>query len=42
MEGQGEHGRAVGSVRLWESIVAVGFLLFGALVVFDSRRLGAA
>ena len=42
MEGQGEHGRAVGSVRLWESIVAVGFLLFGALVVVDSRRLGAA
>ena len=42
MEGQGEHGRAVGSVRLWEAIVAVGFLLFGALVVWDSRRLGAA
>jgi len=42
MEGQGEHGRAVGSVRVWEALVAVGFLLFGALVVWDSRRLGAS
>jgi len=42
MESQGEHGRAVGSVRLWEAIVAVGFLAFGAIVVWDSRRLGAA
>lgn len=39
---QGDHGRAVGSVRLWEAIVAVAFLIFGAVVVFDSRRLGAS
>ncbi len=34
--------RAVGSVRLWEIIVAVSFFVFGAIVVWDSRRLGAA
>jgi hypothetical protein len=33
--------RAVGSVRLWEAIVAIGFLVFGAVVVWDSRRLGS-
>lgn len=33
--------RAVGSMRLWEIIVAVGFLAFGGLVVWDSRRLGS-
>ncbi|HET7728777.1 MAG TPA: tripartite tricarboxylate transporter TctB family protein [Usitatibacter sp.] len=38
---QGEEGRAVGSVRVWEVIVALGFLAFGALVVWDSRRLGS-
>ena len=36
-----QQGRAVGSVRLWEAIVAIGFILFGGLVVWDSRRLGA-
>ena len=35
------HDRAVGSVRVWEAAVAVGFFLFGALVVWDSRRLGS-
>ena len=34
--------RAVGSVRVWEVIVAVAFLVFGAVVIWDSRRLGAA
>ncbi len=33
--------KAVGSVRLWEIIVAAIFLVFGAIVVWDSRRLGA-
>jgi len=39
MEQQDE--RAVGSVRLWEVVVAAIFLVFGAIVVWDSRRLGA-
>jgi len=34
--------KAVGSIRLWEIVVAGIFLAFGALVVFDSRRLGAS
>jgi hypothetical protein len=33
--------RAVGSVRTWEVLVAACFLAFGAVVVWDSRRLGA-
>jgi putative tricarboxylic transport membrane protein len=33
--------KAVGSVRAWEAIVAVVFFAFGALVVWDSRRLGS-
>jgi hypothetical protein len=33
--------RAVGSVRVWDAMVAVAIFLFGALVVWDSRRLGA-
>ena len=41
MEQQREHGRVVGSVRVWENIVAGLFLAFGAIVVWDSRRLGA-
>ena len=32
---------AVGSVRLWEIVIAGFFLAFGAVVVWDSRRLGA-
>lgn len=37
----GQQDRAVGSVRMWEAIVAAGFLVFGAVVVWDSRRLGS-
>jgi putative tricarboxylic transport membrane protein len=33
--------KAVGSVRAWEAVVAALFLVFGAVVVWDSRRLGA-
>jgi len=33
--------RAVGSVRHWEILVGAVFLAFGALVVWDSQRLGA-
>ena len=32
---------AVGSVRAWEIVVAALILAFGAVVVWDSRRLGA-
>ena len=35
------HERAVGSVRTWEIVVGVLFLVFGAIVVWDSQRLGA-
>jgi hypothetical protein len=35
-------GSAVGSTRVWEIIVGVFFLAVGAIVVYDSRRLGAA
>ena len=38
---EGREARAVGSVRVWECIVAAGFLVFGGLVVWDSRRLGS-
>ena len=34
-------GRAVGSTRTWELIVALLFLAFGALVMWDSWRIGA-
>ena len=33
--------RAVGSVRTWDAVVAVLFFIFGAVVVWDSRRLGS-
>jgi putative tricarboxylic transport membrane protein len=33
--------KAVGTVRAWEILVASLFLAFGALVVWESRRLGA-
>jgi hypothetical protein len=38
-----EHGegRAVGSVRVWEAAVAGAFFAFGAVVVWESRRLGS-
>lgn len=38
----GQQDRAVGSVRGWDAVVAVLFVGFGALVIWDSRRLGAA
>jgi len=33
--------KAVGSVRVWEIVVAALFLVAGALVIYDSRRLGS-
>jgi hypothetical protein len=36
-----QENKAVGSVRAWEFLVAALFLVFGAVVVWDSRRLGA-
>ncbi len=39
---EGRNDRAVGSVRAWDAAVAVAFLLFGAVVVWESRRLGSA
>ena len=38
---QGHEQRAVGSVRAWEAGVAIAFLVFGAVVMWDSRRLGS-
>ena len=37
-----QQDRAVGSTRAWEIGTAIFFLAVGALVVFDSRRLGAS
>ena len=39
---QQPHDRAVGSVRLWEAVVAAAFFIFGAVVVWDSQRLGSS
>jgi putative tricarboxylic transport membrane protein len=39
---QQSHDRAVGSVLAWEVVVAVAFFVFGAVVVWDSQRLGAS
>ena len=36
-----QHGRAVGSMRAWEIGGAIFFLIVGAIVVYDSRRLGS-
>jgi hypothetical protein len=36
-----QENKAVGTVRAWEIAVAAAFLAFGAVVVWDSRRLGA-
>ena len=33
--------KAVGSVRQWESLVAVLFLVFGSIVMWDSWRIGS-
>jgi putative tricarboxylic transport membrane protein len=40
-EQEQDHGRAVGSTRLWEIITAASFFVVGAIVVWDSRRLGS-
>lgn|SRR5690242_11667796 len=37
-----QQDKAVGSIRLWEILVAVFFLVFGAVVSWDSHRLGAS
>ena len=42
LEQDQDPGRAVGSTRVWEIIVGVFFLAAGSIVVYDSRRLGAA
>ena len=34
--------KAVGSVRLWEIVVAVSFFVVGAVVSWDSHRLGSS
>ena len=39
-EGQ-QRGRPVGSMRAWEILIAALFLVFGSVVVWESRRLGA-
>ena len=36
-----EQDKAVGSVRAWEVIVALLFLVVGSIVVWESRRLGS-
>ena len=36
-----QQDKAVGTVRLWEIVVAVLFLAAGTLVVWESRRLGS-
>jgi hypothetical protein len=33
--------KAIGTIRVWEFVVAAIFLAFGALVVWESRRLGS-
>jgi putative tricarboxylic transport membrane protein len=38
---QEKGGRSVGSIRLWELVVAALFLIFGAGVMWDSWRIGA-
>jgi putative tricarboxylic transport membrane protein len=38
---QETQGKAFGSVRLWELVVALLFLVFGAGVMWDSWRIGA-
>jgi putative tricarboxylic transport membrane protein len=39
---EGQQDRAVGSVRVWDAVVSALFIAFGSLVIWDSRRLGAA
>jgi putative tricarboxylic transport membrane protein len=37
-----QQDKAVGTVRLWEVLVALGFLVFGSVVAWDSHRLGSS
>ena len=37
-----QQDKAVGSVRLWEVIVAIAFLVFVSIVAWDSHRMGAS
>jgi putative tricarboxylic transport membrane protein len=37
-----QQDKAVGSVRLWEVLVALFFLVFGSIVSWDSHRLGSS
>ena len=39
---QESQDRAVGSHRTWEIVVAVAFFIFGSVVAWDSRRIGAS
>src|SRR5690606_1038160 len=39
---QEQHDRAVGSNRTWEIGVAILLFIFGAVVAWDSRRIGAS
>jgi hypothetical protein len=40
--GEQQQDRAAGSHRAWEIAVAAAFFVFGAVVAWDSRRIGAA
>jgi hypothetical protein len=37
-----QQDKAVGTVRLWEVVVAIAFLIFGSIVAWDSHRLGSS
>ena len=37
-----QQDKAVGTVRLWEVLVALFFFVFGSVVAWDSHRLGAS
>ncbi|HUL95524.1 MAG TPA: tripartite tricarboxylate transporter TctB family protein [Usitatibacter sp.] len=37
-----QQDKAVGSVRLWEVVVTIAFLVFGSVVAWDSHRLGSS
>jgi putative tricarboxylic transport membrane protein len=39
---QEQQDRAVGSTRTWEIVVAVAFFIFGAVVAWESNRIGSS
>lgn len=39
---QEQQARAVGSNRMWEIVVAVAFFVFGAVVAWESHRIGSS